>query len=91
MYIYDSRVLLIFFAEWAVFFFLLQSVRPNIHTSVGTRWVNSKAAVVTTPSSPQQHDCLLNSLPLTRPREAERVESQSEYCCKSERIDKEQE
>lgn len=53
------RFLLIFFAESVLFF---QSLRPNIHTSVGTRWVNSKAAVGTTPSIPQQHDCLLNSL-----------------------------
>lgn len=35
---------LLFSAEWTSV--VLQSLRPNIHTSVGTRWVNSKAAAV---------------------------------------------
>lgn len=58
IYVFDSRGLLLFFAEWTNV--VLQSLRPNIHMSVGTRWVNSKAAAVTTPFIPQQHDCLLN-------------------------------
>lgn len=51
IYVFDSRVLLLFFAEWTSV--VLQSLRPNIHMSVGTRWANSKAAAVTTKSIPQ--------------------------------------
>lgn len=90
MYIYVYIYFFWQFLCWVGQFFFLQSLRPNIHTSVGTGWVNSKAAAVTTPSIPQQRDCLWNSLCLTRREEAGRLESQSEYCCKSERISKEQ-
>lgn len=60
IYVFDSRVLLLFFAEWASV--VSQSLRPNIHMSVGTRLIYSKAAVATTPSVPQQRDCLLKSV-----------------------------
>lgn len=47
-------------------------------TSVDTRWVIDKAAVMTTLSSPHR----LNSLSQAHSGEAERVGSPWEYCCK---------
>lgn len=58
-----------------------QSLRPNIHMSVGTRWGstnNSKAAATTTPSVPQQRLCLSHFVqqpPVRSPPEGEREEA----------------
>lgn len=68
---------------------VLQSLRPNIHMSLGIRWVNSKAAAMTTPSIPQQHECLLNLVQqpfvLTHPGELRGRWSLSESIAVSQR------